>query len=266
MSLSSHHQRILTALFLLPLLTFLIVKGGYFLLLGVIGVSSLGLWEFYGLFWGDSLLSLKCLGMLAGAMILSFFFIHQEHALFWILIGLFWSANMTFLLLYHRKNGEIEYGQIMVLLSGQFYLPMLLQFFLVTSPLEIGFVLLCTFATDTLAYYSGVYFGKKKIWPAISPKKTWMGSFGGLAGCLAVSLIMGGLLGKSSWPIWILVGVVLNIAAQFGDFFESALKRSLNIKDSGKLLPGHGGILDRIDSVLMVLPAYIVLRTFLPLF
>jgi phosphatidate cytidylyltransferase len=127
--------------------------------------------------------------------------------------------------------------------------------------METVLVLLASFASDTGAYYAGSWFGKRKIWPAISPKKTWAGSVGGALTCVAVCLILGFAVGdwpfgRASWGTWIALGLALNLASQFGDFFESALKRSLDAKDSGALLPGHGGVLDRIDSLLFAAPVY----------
>jgi hypothetical protein len=104
--------------------------------------------------------------------------------------------------------------------------------------------------------------GGPKIWPSISPKKTWAGSLGGLATCIVVCVGIGLLLGSADILSFALLGTGLNVAAQLGDFFESALKRWRGVKDSGRVLPGHGGILDRIDSLLFVLPA--VLRDGVP--
>ena len=106
--------------------------------------------------------------------------------------------------------------------------------------------------------------GGPKVWPRVSPKKTWAGSVGGMVACVGLCLLMGAvdeywLSGAGQgrpWWMWMVLGVVLNASAQFGDFFESALKRRQDVKDSGRLLPGHGGVLDRIDSLLLAVPAY----------
>ncbi|CAD7782343.1 Phosphatidate cytidylyltransferase [Candidatus Methanoperedenaceae archaeon GB37] len=110
-----------------------------------------------------------------------------------------------------------------------------------------------TFAVDTGAFYTGRKLGKHKLYPAVSPKKSWEGLIGGSLS----ALILGGVS-----AIWLPVGffkilglsLALAIVSQIGDFFESALKRQAGVKDSGGLLPGHGGILDRIDGVLFALP------------
>lgn len=125
---------------------------------------------------------------------------------------------------------------------------------------EIALVLLTTFAADTGAYYAGSHIGGPKIWPSVSPKKTWAGSLGGLCLSIIVCTVIGMAFGAAHWTSFALLGAGLNLAAQLGDFFESALKRWRGVKDSGKVLPGHGGILDRIDSLLFTLPCTAALR------
>lgn len=111
------------------------------------------------------------------------------------------------------------------------------------------FIVMTVWVTDTFAYIAGSLIGGRKLAPGISPKKTWAGFYGGLtAGTLAGSLTAY-KLDLESWPFLILVSLFLSIAAQIGDLFESWLKRSYNVKDSSALIPGHGGLLDRLDSL-----------------
>jgi len=114
-------------------------------------------------------------------------------------------------------------------------------------------------AADTCAYFTGRAWGKTPLAPAVSPKKTWEGVAGGMAGVLFVagcSFIASPLLRSHSLGLWLLVVLLTTFLAIEGDLFESLLKRIAGVKDSGKLLPGHGGILDRIDSLLSSLPFY----------
>lgn len=108
-------------------------------------------------------------------------------------------------------------------------------------------------ATDTCAYFAGRAIGGPKIWPAVSPSKTWAGLIGGMIGAAAVSVAI------ARWAHWAqpplvmaLLGAALAVVAQAGDFLESWLKRRAGIKDSGNLLPGHGGVMDRIDGLVPV--------------
>ena len=92
-----------------------------------------------------------------------------------------------------------------------------------------------------------------KLWPAISPNKTVSGALGGVFGGLLLGLVFALITGHPVGP-WMLLAVILSVFGQFGDFVESGLKRALNVKDSGKILPGHGGVLDRFDSLMFAAP------------
>ena len=108
--------------------------------------------------------------------------------------------------------------------------------------------------SDTAAYFVGTRFGHHKLWPRVSPKKSSEGAVGSLVACVIFCAIYGELYGKTGWLSFALLGIAVNAFAQVGDLFESALKRSVNVKDSGHLQPGHGGVLDRADSLLFAMP------------
>ena len=118
------------------------------------------------------------------------------------------------------------------------------------------FTLLVVFACDTGAFAVGRLAGRHRMAPRLSPNKTWEGAAGGLAASVGAALLVG-LAFELTLPEWhqALIGAVAGVAAQVGDLFESALKRAANVKDSGSIMPGHGGILDRMDSILFALPA-----------
>ena len=115
------------------------------------------------------------------------------------------------------------------------------------------FALLITWANDTVAYFVGRSIGKHKLAPALSPKKTWEGSLAGLAASLLVGWLFSRWL-NAPVPHLLLMAAVGNVAGQTGDLLESAYKRSAGVKDSGGLLPGHGGVLDRIDALILAIP------------
>lgn len=129
------------------------------------------------------------------------------------------------------------------------------------GPKLLLFALVITWAADTVAYFVGRSFGKHPLAPKISPKKTWEGCIGGLLASLLIAYAF------HSWltlPLLHLLAMAVlgNIAGQMGDLLESAYKRSAGVKDSGRLLPGHGGILDRIDALILCIPViwyYLVL-------
>lgn len=108
---------------------------------------------------------------------------------------------------------------------------------------------------DTGAFLVGCTTGKHKMFPRISPKKSWEGFAGGFVLCI-IACVVADIICESDEPVqWILLGAIASIFATWGDLVESLIKRTVGVKDSGKIMPGHGGILDRIDSLLMVAPA-----------
>jgi len=127
----------------------------------------------------------------------------------------------------------------------------------------VFFVLLLTWASDTGAYFAGTKFGRRKLAPLVSPGKTWEGVLGGILLSLLVSYILGAWLDLP--VLWrIVTGILVSLAAVIGDLFESAIKRHAGMKDSGTLLPGHGGVLDRFDSLLLAAPlVYYMLSLFI---
>jgi phosphatidate cytidylyltransferase len=125
---------------------------------------------------------------------------------------------------------------------------------IVFSPgIIIGFFLLI-WANDTGAYLSGVSFGKHKLMERISPKKTWEGFIGGLILAAIVAWLLSGWLGVVDKSHWVVIAIIISIAGTYGDLVESMLKRSTGVKDSGTIMPGHGGFLDRFDSAIISFP------------
>ncbi|MBS1820434.1 MAG: CDP-archaeol synthase [Acidobacteria bacterium] len=134
------------------------------------------------------------------------------------------------------------------------------------GPALVVFLMVCVWAGDIAALYVGKAFGKHKLAPRLSPGKTWEGSIASIAGSIAAAGLViwigdiltarGNLILHITEPVWqtLVLAAVLNVAAQLGDLLESAVKRGAGVKDSGTMLPGHGGILDRIDALLLAAP------------
>lgn len=124
----------------------------------------------------------------------------------------------------------------------------------------LGFIIM-NWSNDTFAYFTGKIFGKTPLAPSISPNKTWEGSAGGLIGCVLAAFLCNHFLFHSGFEFWkiILLGVLICVTGSFGDLFESSLKRAVGIKDSGNILPGHGGFMDRFDSFFFIIPTGIFL-------
>jgi len=121
------------------------------------------------------------------------------------------------------------------------------------GPVLLLFVLVLTWVGDSAAYFVGRAIGKHRLAPHLSPKKTWEGTVASFLGSLIVGLIFAQLM-TLPWPHMLRMAAVGNVAGQVGDLLESAYKRSAGIKDSGSLLPGHGGVLDRIDALILAIP------------
>ena len=115
-------------------------------------------------------------------------------------------------------------------------------------------LLLLTWANDTGAYLTGSLIGKTKLYPRISPNKTIEGSIGGVVLCLLVGYLLGAFVGVLDQEVWLIISLVIAVFGSLGDLVESMLKRSLGVKDSGSIMPGHGGILDRFDAFLFIIP------------
>lgn len=167
-------------------------------------------------------------------------------------------------LILHRRFGslsELTSFQARAIL-GFFYLGLIPSFAMHLLDLERGAAwylttLAVVFAGDSGAYITGTLWGRHKLMPAISPKKSIEGALGGLICSFAAGAICGTFVHENPWVVGS-IGFLAGIVAQFGDLFESQLKRMADVKDSGKIMPGHGGVLDRIDGVLFAVPVMLL--------
>lgn len=261
MKLPAHNQRIFTAIIILVLVGGAAALGRTGMALLIALASMIAQYEFYDMVYtGEKRLLEKGLGLSlgAGALLASGFNLAHAAPAFTIAVAL--SAALLFLFRFGDEDNQRHLFAILLLIMGFIYVPLVLQLAFHLQPLEVLLILVGVVASDTAAYYAGVTVGKTKIWPKVSPKKSWAGSIAGFMACTLAVAILGVWLFDHTWLLWIVAGMVINISAQFGDFFESALKRVYGIKDSSQLLPGHGGVLDRIDSLLFALPAYTLLH------
>lgn len=160
----------------------------------------------------------------------------------------------------------LNYGKIDTIIHrlarfalGHLYISFCFIFIIFIYHLEFGrywvlFSLLITFIGDTFAFYAGRTWGRHLLYPSVSPKKTWEGLAGGVIGSGLTALVTAAFLLPVAWYQAMILGMILAFWGTAGDFFESLLKREAGIKDSGKLLGGHGGIMDRIDALVFNLP------------
>ncbi len=169
-------------------------------------------------------------------------------------------AVLLLLLIYSvlRKN-QFHIEHIALTLVGALYIGFGFTYMAATRNLPDGLmltvlVILGIWSTDSGAYFVGKAIGKRKLWPEISPNKTIEGSLGGLLASIVVVLAVNAIFGGLDTLQAFLIAVVAGIIGQLGDLVESGLKRHFGVKDSGQLIPGHGGVLDRFDSFLLVFP------------
>lgn len=260
-----HLRRWLTAIIAVPVLIFLVGFGPRWILyLLFYLVSLVGLYEFYGLVSPGLPKVIQGAGYLL--IFLLFLIMYRGQLLYALAVISFLTIlPMTFYLFIPPSTGRDRTSELGKAVMGPVYvglpLAMLLpidRYYLIhyhTQGIWIFFLLAVTFANDTGAFYFGKIFGKHRLYESVSPKKTWEGAAGGLISGLIAGLLFIFLL--RPYPVNpVAVGLILAlcISGQIGDLSESMLKREHGAKDSGGILPGHGGILDRIDSILFSVP------------
>lgn len=156
-----------------------------------------------------------------------------------------------------------------IILTGMLYIGLTLSYLvrirlLPEGELLLFFLLLVTWTADTAAYYVGTLYGRRALAPRISPKKTVEGLIGGLVGATIIAYAARwSFLPEFAYLDTLALAIILTLAGLWGDLVESAIKRSVGVKDSGGLLPGHGGMLDRLDSLLFTAPAFYYYMTFI---
>ena len=267
-----HLKRWITGLVAVPFLVLLISKGGPFLFfIFIIIACILALWEYFRIvFYKKTRAELglmPLLGFVTGPLIIWAAFINSfKIALIFIELNLMGCALISLQQSqYNSYVSEIVTKQIL----GMIYIPLLISHLvLIRNGIDgitwLYFLLFIVFLGDTGAYYIGSYFGRNKLSPIISPNKTIEGALGGIAANLGVGAVFKYFfLPRLPWGLSLLFFLSIGVAGQVGDLFESKLKRDSNIKDSGSLLPGHGGILDRIDALLFAAPVAYLFKEYI---
>lgn len=276
--MSDLKSRVGVALWGVPLLLFLIVMGGYYFLLFVLIINAVALWEFFAIQRHQEIYPYTWLGVGLSTV---FLFVSYEQPGLWMETTLLILLPLLMRMLV-RQPGKSQLNA-MFTLGGIAYITFFLAALLSLSRLMeteyfvsglyidffsgkfvvcvIGAIWLC----DTAAYFGGKHFGKHKLAPNVSPKKTVEGAFFGLLAAVLAFLLLRWLL-IPVMPIHLAVisGVLIGVFGQVGDLVESRFKRDAGVKDSSHILPGHGGILDRFDSFIFVAPVLWLLFYYAP--
>ncbi len=264
--------RIITALVCIPLLVAILLSEKYVVTVAIIAVALVGLNEFYRATRLSEKHALCAIGYIAAIVIpLTPCIIQQTHSvpvmLHRTLFYLFMLAIFICMLADHKNVSAADAG---MLILSVIYIPYFLTDIINIRMLEHGrfyiwLVFIGAFLTDSCAYFSGIFLGRHKLCPEISPKKTVEGAIGGVLGCALFYMIYG-LIMRSfgldiSFARLALLGIIAAVISETGDLAASIIKRRYGIKDYGTLFPGHGGILDRCDSVILVAPAIYLFLT-----
>lgn len=258
-------QRILVVLVALPIIVPLVLWGGIWSTLLVLAMCWGGGYEFYSLMDKAGLRPARWFGLFWITLFLLFYahplWAHLLPAnqftlttvlslgLIVLFIRVLFQEERPLYTWFSTAGGAVYIG----ILSGQIAALRLLD----TGLWWIVLAVIITWANDSVAYFVGVYFGKHPLWPRLSPKKTWEGTIGGWLGASLAGVLFYLLFAPTfSLSLWTTaaLGFVGGVLALFGDLSISMLKRQIGVKDTGKIFPGHGGMLDRMDSLLFVLP------------
>ncbi|WP_142414365.1 phosphatidate cytidylyltransferase [Hathewaya massiliensis] len=253
--MNSVYDRYLGVLVLLPLAIFLFVGGDYLRFLILI-LSLIGLHEFYSILKEKNYYTFNYLAY--SFTIIYFFYLNKMSIDHFLFILILFTCICLSIPVFNLKHNFIESA---LTIFGFLYVPLLFSLIPKIEFKEIGsyfvwLVFICSWGSDTFAYYAGKFLGKTKLCPKVSPKKTIEGAIGGLIGSVLGCSLFGIIIYNFGVHInlyhYLLIGLIGGILSQIGDLAASIIKRYLSVKDYGSIIPGHGGILDRFDSILFV--------------
>jgi len=227
-------------------------------------ISGIALFEFYTLYKIRHYTPLFAGGITSGFLILLLVILERQSIIpqKFLFLAILPIAGIWFSFLAVKRKDIIN--SLIITVAGLIYvlLPLSLIPFITQNQLTsfnykpeiiIG-VLIVLWSNDTAAYLTGISLGRHKMAPAISPKKSWEGFFGGLMFAMLAGYFLGKFSSLLNSTDWIVLSIIIVLTGTAGDLFESLIKREAGVKDSGKIMPGHGGILDRFDSLFMVIP------------
>ncbi len=241
-------KRVMSGIIGLLLLIIIIHKGGLILSTAIFLVSIIGIRELFGAFEKIDIFPNHIIGLT------STFLIFANYTAGNRFYGLVIFISLILLMSQLLINKKASISGLSVTLLGFFYIPIMLFHLMLMDKYFIYMTFIIAFGSDTFAYFVGNLFGKNKLAPQISPNKTIEGAIGGVFGSILL-VVLYSLVTKTSSSInYAILGGLGSIISQTGDLIASKIKRLTGIKDYGFIMPGHGGILDRFDSIIFVAP------------
>lgn len=255
-------QRLVSAIIMLPLLIILVLRGVPLYVGGLI-LMCIALYEFYNAFKNIDIKPISEVGYLFAFYLLISNILKWNHELYPLILFIAFIVSIIYVLLQKRDVIDVAITMVGILYICFFFNYIVLTVDTVSNGyIYVWLIFLISFSTDIFAYLVGRRYGKRKLLPKVSPKKTIEGSIGGIVGTILVCFIFG-LFFKLSIILMIFLAITGSIVAQIGDLTASSIKRYCGLKDFGNIIPGHGGELDRFDSVLLVAPyVYFILMFF----
>jgi phosphatidate cytidylyltransferase len=242
----------------LPIVILIVLKGGTLLFACLLAlISAIGIAEFYRMALPERKLELR-LAALAGSALI-FIPLAGNDKLILSGIGLLF-VGFSLLFLFRVRSIDTAAREVAFAMLAFLYIPFLLMHLVQLRQTPFGIqwmfvIMLIVMTNDSAAYYTGSAFGRHRLYPLVSPKKSIEGAVGGLVGSLGGTLLAKfTFFPQLTFEDAAVTALVIGVVGQAGDLFESLLKRSFGVKDSGTIIPGHGGVLDRLDSILFAAP------------
>lgn len=246
--------RALSSFIALPLLVAVLWAGGITLYIAAMIIALVGLYELYH--------SLKAKDhnpvFIWGLALTVAFYLPAAFGLPFRYIGMFVFFVLALFLIYYLYSKKHTILDLALTIFGVTYVPLMFFHVCLTKHIKIPhlvwYIFLIAWLTDTCAYFGGYFFGRHKLWEEISPKKTIEGAIAGVIGCMILTAVIAWVINPDKVLAFMPMAMFGSILSQMGDLIASKIKRYTGVKDFGKIMPGHGGVLDRFDSVLMTAP------------
>ena len=254
-------KRVAVAVIFIPLIVWILLVRGFPLYIFLVIITTVGQWELYSLFGGRIMPLQRLIGFCSGLAILTdAFLFHSAYSLSLLLTVIILLFLIEILFKRERKFDHVSLT-LFITVYPALFLSFLFGIERVSydivgfkSRFILLFLVIMIWVFDTMSYFVGKWVGRHPFFPTISPGKTLEGFIGGFLSVIILGGLIGRTIDKEIWLHFVMLAGIIGIAGQVGDLAESMIKREVGVKDSSRILPGHGGILDRFDSLIFASP------------